>query len=170
MSAKNPSPKKKSKKQLKSPGFAGWAIIFLSIFIVVFVVSMLLPRAEVSISQKPPEIIRLQLLNGCGIAGAAEEMARALAESSPAVIFDIIDKANADVYNFEKTTVIDRRGDGQQAGGFSQAALTVRDILKVQPDRMLLQRLADNLLQIDVTVIIGADYKGVLALLASEVN
>jgi hypothetical protein len=170
MPAKRSSKKKKSKKQLKSPGFAGWAIIFLSVFIVVFMVSMLLPRAEVNVSQTPPQIIRLQLLNGCGIAGAAEDVAKALSETSSPVIFDVIDKANAEVYNFEKTTVIDRVGDRQQIGGFSKAALMVRDLLKIQPDRLLIQRLADNLLEINVTIIIGADYKEVLASLAREVK
>lgn len=131
---------------------------------------MLLPRAEVSVSQTAPELIRLQLLNGCGIAGAAEEMAKVLSETSSPAIFDIIDKANAEVYNFEKTMVIDRVGDRRQIGGFSNAALLVRDLLKVQPDRLLIQRLTDNLLEIDVTIIIGADYKDILATLTSEVK
>ena len=39
------SKRKKSRTRIKSPGLSGWAIIFLSVFIVVFVVSMLIPES-----------------------------------------------------------------------------------------------------------------------------
>jgi hypothetical protein len=170
MSIKKSSKKKLSKKQIKSPGLAGWAIIFLSVFIIVFLASMLIPKSEVTVQQKPPEIIRVQLKNGCGAKGAAQEMTRALTESSSGAKFDIIDKGNAEVFNFEKTVVIDRKGDPAAANAFSNAALTVAGLLHTAPDQLILQKLSDNLLDIDVTVIIGADYQPILASLTSEVN
>ena len=163
------SPKKK-KHKIKSPGFAGWAIIFLSVFIVVFVVSIFTPRSDVSVSKTTPEVIRIQLLNGCGIKGAAEEMARAFMESSSEVFFDVIDKANAKVYNFEKTLILDRKGNPINAGSFSSAAVFVAGLLKSGPEQLVIQKLADNLLDIDVTVIIGADYKSAMNGLLSEVQ
>ena len=160
----------KRKKQLKSPGITGWAIIFLTVFIVVFVISIFLPRTEVSVSETIPEIIRLQLLNGCGAKGAAEQMAKAFMESSKEVFFGVIDKDNAEVYNFEETIVLDRKGDPVEAGSFSQAAVYVADFLKRKPDQLIIQKLSDNLLDIDVTVIIGTDYQSVLKQLSGEVN
>ncbi len=170
MPTKRSPKRKKRKKQLKSPGITGWAIIFLTVFIVVFVVSMFLPRTEVCVSDTIPEIIRLQLLNGCGAKGAAEQMAKAFMESSKEVFFDVIDKDNAEVYNFEKTLVLDRMGDPVKAGSFSQAAVYVADLLKRKQDQLIIQKLSDNLLDIDVTVIIGTDYPSVLKRLLSEVD
>lgn len=155
---------------MKSPGFTGWAIIFLSVFILVFVLSMALTTSEVSVSETPPNIIRLQLLNGCGVNGAAEQMTKALMESKSAALFDVIDKANAEVYNFEKTLVIDRKGDMTESGGFSGSASFVAQLLKAGPDQLLIQRLSDNLLDIDVTIIIGSDYESTLKSLTREVE
>jgi Mg2+ and Co2+ transporter CorA len=168
MPAKKSSKRKKEK--IKSPGLSGWIIIFLTVFIAVFLVSVFLPKSKVGVSKTAPDVIRLQILNGCGITGAAEEMAQALIESSTEVFFDIIDKANAEVYNFEKTLVLDRRGNPDQAGGFSEAALYVAQLLDSQKDQLLIQKLADNLLDIEVTVIIGADYRSVIKKIRNEVN
>ncbi|MCP4581022.1 MAG: LytR C-terminal domain-containing protein [candidate division Zixibacteria bacterium] len=168
MPIRKSSKKKKSKRQIKSPGFTGWAIIFLSVFIVVFLVSMLVPQSDVTVTQIQPELIRLQLKNGCGVKGAAGEMTKAFMESSTGVIFDIIDKGNAEAFNFEKTLVIDRKGDPGGTDAYSNAAITVADILNTKPEQLLLQKLSDNLLDIDVTVIIGADYQPVLASLSGK--
>ena len=148
---------------MKSPGFYGWIIILLSILVVVFLVSMFIPRSEVVVTRPTPGIIRLQLQNGCGIGGAADETGRALEAFSPDMVFDIIDKSNAEVYNFEKTLVIDRKGATDQVGVYSPAATYVADLLKVGPEQRLIQKFDDNLLDIDVTVIIGADYKAILS-------
>jgi hypothetical protein len=170
MPVKKLSKKKTSKMQIKSPGFTGWAIIFLSVFIIVFLASMLMPKSEVVVEQKPPELIRIQLKNGCGAKGAASAMTKAFMEPSAVAIFDIIDKGNAEVFNFEKTMVIDRKGDPAMANAFSSAALAVAGLLHTGPDQLILQKLADNLLDIDVTVIIGADYQQILASMKSEVK
>lgn len=145
-------------------------MIFLSVFIVVFLVSMFLPRSEVSLSKSVPKIIRLQLLNGCGVSGAAETMAKAFMESSPEVFFDVIDKGNAKVSNFEHTLILDRKGNQENNGHYSNAVLYVAELAKVKQDQLLIQKLSDNLLDIDVTVIIGSDYSSVLKNIINEVN
>lgn len=170
MPVRKSSKRKKSRKQLKSPGFTGWAIIFLSIFIIVFLVSMMIPQRDIEIAPENTEIYRLQLKNGCGVNGAAEEMTRAFMDSSPGVIFDIIDKSNAETFNFEKTLIVDRKGDPVNSGAYSKAAMFVAELLEVEPDQLILQKLSDNLLDIDVTVIIGSDYQSILNLLQSEVK
>ncbi|OQX92885.1 MAG: hypothetical protein B6D58_00665 [candidate division Zixibacteria bacterium 4484_95] len=170
MPAKKSSKRKKRIKRSKSPGFTGWAIIFLSVFIVVFVLSMALTTSEVSVSKTSPGIIRLQLLNGCGVNGAAEQIAKALMESQSTMLFDIIDKSNAKVYNFNKTLVIDRKGSDTESGGFSGAASYVARLLNIGSDQLLIQKLSDNLLDIDVSIIIGSDYKLILKTLTDEVE
>lgn len=131
---------------------------------------MALSTSEVSVSEPTPDVIRLQLLNGCGVNGAVEQMAKILTESNSAVLFDIIDKANAELYNFEKTLVIDRKGNEAKSGSFSSSASYVARLLNAGPDRLLIQKLSDNLLDIDVTIIIGADYESILETLTSEVK
>jgi hypothetical protein len=170
MPAKRSSKRKERIKQSKSPGVTGWAIIFLSVFIVVFVLSMVLTTSEVSVSETSPSIIRLQLLNGCGVNGAAEQVAKAFMESQSIALFDVIDKSNAEVYNFKKTLVIDRKGSGTGSGGFSGSASHVAQLLNIDPDQLLIQKLSDNLLDIDVTIIIGTDYKQILKKLTDEVE
>jgi hypothetical protein len=170
MSVKKSSKIKKSRKQLKSPGFTGWAIIFLSVFIVVFLVSMMMPQPDVSIESMPPETIRMQIKNGCGVNGAAESMARAFMQTASDAMFDIIDRGNAETFNFEKTLVVDRKGDPVNSDAYSKAALMVAGKLGAGEDQLVLQKLSDNLLDIDVTVIIGADFESVLKKLQSEEN
>jgi hypothetical protein len=170
MPVRKSSKRKKNRKQLKSPGFTGWAIIFLSVFIIVFVVSMMIPGGDVEIVPEDTDIIRLQLKNGCGINGAAEDMTRALMTSSPGVMFDVIDKSNAETFNFERTLIVDRKGDPVNAGAYSKAAVFMAELLRVEPDQLILQKLSDNLLDIDVTIIIGSDYESKMNLLRSEVK
>jgi hypothetical protein len=153
--------KTKPRKRSKKSGIAGWVIIFLTIFIMVFVLSMLMTPSEVTVVQTERGVVRVQILNGCGASGAGDEMTRALAESSNQIFFDVIDRGNADVYNFDKTLVIDRRGN-KEAGHFSKPAYQVAHLLSTGPDELLIQRLSDNLLDIDVTIIVGADYKSII--------
>ncbi len=170
MPVKKSSKRKKSKKQLKSPGFTGWAIIFLSIFIIVFAVSMFLPAGTIIEEPEKPEIVRLQIKNGCGIKNVAEDIAQSFMQSSTGVFFDIIDKGNARTFNYEKTLVIDRKGDPVNAGSYSEAALYVAELLRVAPEQLLIEKLSDNLLDIEVTIIIGSDYDSLKNLLLSEVK
>jgi hypothetical protein len=131
---------------------------------------MMIPQSDVTVDTQQPQTVRMQLKNGCGINGAADEMTRAFMESSVGVIFDIIDRSNAEAFNFDKTLVIDRKGDSVNPGAYSKAAVLIAERLKIGNDQLLLQKLAENLLDIDVTIIIGSDYKNVINSLQSEVN
>ena len=150
--------KAKPRKRGKKPGIAGWAIIFLTIFIMVFALSMLLTPSKVTVAQPERGIVRVQILNGCGAGGASDDLARAITGNASPTFYDIIDKGNADLFNFEKTLIIDRRGN-EELGGYSKSAVRVARMLNSGPDELLIQRLSKNLLDIDVTIIVGADYK-----------
>jgi hypothetical protein len=153
--------KPKPRKRGKKPGIAGWAIIFLTIFIMVFALSMFMTPSKVTVAQPERGVVRVQILNGCGATGATDDLAKAIAGNSSSIFYDVIDKDNADLYTFEKTLVIDRRGN-EEAGGYSKSAVKVAYLLNTAPDELLIQRLSDNLLGIDVTIIVGADYKTII--------
>jgi hypothetical protein len=153
--------KRQPKKHSPKPGFIGWAIIFLSVFIAVFAISMMMTPSQVAVTKKTPEMLRVQILNGCGSSGAVEAVVKALSASSNQVYVDIIDKANADIYNFDKTLVVDRKGENG-VGGYSKSATLLAEMLKIGPENLIIQRLSDNLLDIDVTIILGADYQGII--------
>lgn len=135
-----------------------WGIIFIAVFIAAFALSIAFKPAKVTEIRKPPERIRVQILNGCGTTGVAEEMEKALVISGQdEAIFDVIDKGNAELFTFDHTLILDRKGDSQ-SGGFSGQASIVKNLLGVSKDDFLIQKLAENLLNIDVTIIVGADY------------
>ena len=131
---------------------------------------MFVPQGDIEVVPEKPEIVRLQIKNGCGIKNAAEDIAQAFMESSSGVFFDIIDKGNAETFNYQKTLVIDRKGDSVNAGSYSKAALFIADLLKVKPEQLIIQKLSDNLLDIEVTVIVGSDIDAVKNKLQSEVK
>ncbi len=93
------------------------------------------------------KVIRLQVLNGCGIKGIAKLVAPALRAKG----FDVRETSNAGNFNYARTLVFDRTG-------ILENALTVADSLGIEPANVTTQ-LARNLVDIDVTIIVGADYE-----------
>jgi hypothetical protein len=144
--------------------FSGWAIIFLLCVIAVFVASFFwTPKAVVERSIKPPQSITMQVLNGCGDSGAAQKLAEALMPGDSLQVYDIIEKGDTKLATFDKTTVVDRRGSASTGGGVSDEARGVARRLGIADKDIILLRLEDNLLNIDVTVIAGRDYGDYIA-------
>ena len=110
--------------------------------------------------------VTVQLLNGCGANGACEALAAALLPGSNGLLYDIIEKADAKYFGFEKTMVVDRRGG--PSGEPSEMARAIASRLNIDDDDILEVKLADNLLDIDVTIIAGSDYEDVIELLKNE--
>lgn len=154
------SAKTKTRKRGRKPGFAGWAIIFLTVFIMVFVLSMVLTPSKVTVAQPERGIVRVQILNGCGVDKAVEEMSKTLANNTSQLFFDIIDRKNADLFSFEKTLVVDRRGNSD--AGYSKSAARIAAMLNLESDQLIIQKLSDNLLDIDITIIVGNDYQSII--------
>ncbi len=141
-------------------GFSGWAIIFLSAAILTFIGSMVFNQSRAYRSEPAVTPVTIQLLNGCGTAGACEDLANALLPGKDGLLYDIIEKADAEFYGFDKTLVIDRRGG--PSGGISEKARAIASRMNLKEKDILLIKLADNLLDIDVTVIAGSEYKDVV--------
>ena len=147
-------------------GFSGWAIVFLSVAILTFIGSMIFNKGSAYRSMPEVSSVTVQLLNGCGVNGACDALADALLPGSNGLLYDIIEKADAEYFGFDKTLVVDRRGGA--SGGPSQAARAIASRLKIDDDDILQVKLADNLLDIDVTIIAGSDYEKVIELLNNE--
>jgi len=96
-----------------------------------------------TVSSVIPSVGRIEVLNGCGIEGAAGKVANFLRSKN----FDIKSTANADIWNYPFTIVVSRRLDTTIA---SQVAAALKT------DKMVVIRSNDNLH--DVTVFIGPDF------------
>lgn len=64
------------------------------------------------------QVIRVQVQNGCGVGGAGIKLASLLRRAGG---FDVIDIGNADAFDFERTVVVDRTGDGVAARAVARA-------------------------------------------------
>lgn len=133
--------------------------MILSIATLTFLGSMLLNPGKTYRAQKPLDSVTVQVLNGSGIRGAAESLADALLPGDGFLMYDVIEKGDARIGAFERTLVVDRRGSLKSAGEFSEEAVKVARRLGINKDDVILLRLEDNILDIDVTIIAGTDYK-----------
>jgi hypothetical protein len=100
--------------------------------------------AAVIVSQNIPYKGSVQVLNGCGVSGAAELMAAFLREKN----FDVKKVENAQSWNYPATMIISRTDDMALARELSK-------ILKT--DKVVLVRTGEHLY--DVTVVTGPDFK-----------
>jgi hypothetical protein len=144
---------------LSGLGFTGWAIVVLTVAILSLIGSMMFNRTATYRSGEPLGTVTLQVLNGCGERGAAESLAGALLPGDGSLMYDVIEKADARLEAFDKTVVVDRRGLGS-GPGISEEARRIAARLGIDEDDIILLRFEDNILDIDVTVIAGADYGG----------
>jgi hypothetical protein len=140
-------------------GFTGWAIVFLLAVIGVFVGSFLITPEKAHRAERPLATAILQILNGCGENGAATRLADAMMPGDSIQLYDIIEKGDAALATFDRTTVVDRRGSDSKDGAISEKARWVAKRLGIDERQIILLRLDDNILNIDVTVIAGKDYR-----------
>jgi hypothetical protein len=103
--------------------------------------------SAVSIEKKQAAIIpsvgSIQVLNGCGVPGAANKVADFLQAKG----FDVKNKGNAPTSNYPYTIVISRKKDGTIARQVAQALAT---------DKITLMRTSDE--SFDATVFVGSDF------------
>lgn len=143
---------------LSGLGFSGWMILILSVAIITFLGSMIISPRRTYQVETPSDTVTLQILNGCGAKGAAETLANALLPGDGSLLYDVIEKTDARLGAFDRTLIVDRRGSVVSPGEFSAKALKVAERMGIEDDEIVLLRLEDNILNIDVTVIAGTDY------------
>lgn len=100
---------------------------------------------------EPPAVslngIRVQVLNGCGVKGLARRISPALRAWG----LDVRETKNAPHPDYERSSVIDRRGD-------LNVARLLADSLGIDKSRVS-SEINPNLPDIDVSLIVGKDYK-----------
>ncbi len=94
-----------------------------------------------------PHIGRVEVLNGCGESKAASMIANFLRSKN----FDIKDISNADSWNYPHTIVVSR----------TRESIVAQKICKVlNTDKFIFLRTNEN--NYNVSVIVGADYQGLI--------
>lgn len=153
MKGKNPSDLHINKK---TSGFT--TNIFLNIIIVILAgiiifmsyslftkISLLSSDGDETDSNLTARIVQLEVLNGCGIAGAAEKFTNYLRENN----FDVVQVGNYYSFDIDNTIVIDRTGNKSNA-------IKVADALGIDSKNVIQQINNDYFL--DVSLIIGKDF------------
>ena len=135
--------------------FALNAVIgFLSLLLVLLVFGLftrvIYPRIENQRSQQSSKlignVIQLEVLNGCGVPGLANDFTSTLRQNG----FDVVETGNFKNFDMQHTVVIARNFD-------SDNAHRVADALGINPENIFIEASKDYYL--DATVVIGSDYQ-----------
>jgi len=145
------SPRRKEKKKARS--FKDWLIIFLTFVLVVYALSffrhLTLNKAQ---GTEEPIYIRVQILNGCGKDGVANKIReRLISKSWGDFVFDAVEVNDFGDSTVSHTLILDRKGQ-------DRIAYQVADVLGIKKENVLTKKLEDNYLDIDLALVLGADY------------
>lgn len=142
-------------KNSESNSFAlNAAIGFLSLLLVLLVFGLftriIYPRIENQRAESNPEligdVIQLEVLNGCGVPGLANDVTSSLRKNG----FDVVETGNFKNFDMQNTVVISRTFDAENAQ-------RVADALGIGQQHVFVEASEDFYL--DATVVIGSDYK-----------
>lgn len=118
-------------------------LISISIILSICIASC--KKEEATVAQKTwkPHTGQIQILNGCGLSGVAEDLRSFLASNG----FDIVEFGNAAFWNYPKTLVIGRTATTQIASDLGQLIGTDQVITLIDSSEM-----------VEATIIIGKDF------------
>ena len=140
-------------KTSSSNFFYNLIIAFLGIIIIFLAYSLYLKikdkedAIKESENKKPgARIIQMEVLNGCGISGIAEKFTDYLRKNN----FDVVQTGNYISFDIDKSMVIDRSGNKENA-------IKAADALGINHKNVIQQINNDYIL--DVSLIIGKDFK-----------
>ena len=116
-----------------------------NIGIAVTVSFFLLPgcRQQEKVEEFRPNTGQIQVLNACGLPGAAEAVRNFLTDKG----FDVVEFGNAPFWNFSETVVVARTGN----------IVIARDLARVLNTENLI-RLTDSSCMVEAAVYVGRDY------------
>ena len=144
-----------TQKKKESNTFALNAVIgFLSLllFLLLFglFTRLIYPRIQNQRAEAQPnligEIIQLEVLNGCGVSGLASQFTSALRKNG----FDVVETGNFDHFDMQKTIIISRTYNTDNAKRVAEAiGIDEKNILVEASDDFYL----------DATIVIGSDYQ-----------
>ncbi|HEX2956523.1 MAG TPA: LytR C-terminal domain-containing protein [Chitinispirillaceae bacterium] len=127
-------------------------LLIISISILIFIGTMIAVEPQKNVVRQVrtetghsvPHLGSIELLNGCGVDGAALEVANYLRSKS----FDVKNIGNAPEWNYSSTLVVSRTKDTTMASKVASALNT-----------QMMTLIINNNTLYDVTVFIGSDYK-----------
>jgi len=96
--------------------------------------------------QPVPQLLQVEVLNGCGVSGLANTTTNFLRTEK----IDVVYKGNYKNFNVEKTQIIDRAGNLDQA-------MEIAKVLGIE--KSLVSSDIDKNKQLAATIILGKDYK-----------
>jgi hypothetical protein len=152
--------KRKSPKIKKNSRFLEFSILAVFALVVIYGASFALKISN-GVSKTidvPTQAVRLQILNGCGISGAAERVARII----PGLIKPPLEASVVDIYDFKafnvkKSFLISR----QQDLTLAQMAATQ---LNLDATNIVFDPIENNYKSINITLVLGEDYDKLIAL------
>lgn len=128
----------------------GFLSLLLALLIFGLFTRIIYPRIENQRTSSNPElignIIQLEVLNGCGVSGLANNFTSALRQNG----FDVVETGNFKNFDMQNTVVIARTFD-------TENALRVADALGIKEENVFVEASEDFYL--DATVVIGSDYE-----------
>jgi len=133
-----------------------YLIGLLSLVVLIFVSSAVLKVMTGETTSLPPEKawVKVQVLNGCGIAKAAAKFAKLIRDAGVTdVEYDVIDEDNFESYDVSETMIIAR--DEKDLAYAKQLATA----LGIKPENVVSQELKDNYLGIGLTIVVGKDFQ-----------
>lgn len=127
---------------------------FLSLLLVVLLIALstriLFPRIENQRTDETTElignIIQIEVLNGCGVSGLANQFTYALRKNG----FDVVETGNFENFDLEETVVIARTFNKENAQRVAKA-------LGIEQQNIIIE--ASDDFYLDATVVIGSDYQ-----------
>lgn len=143
-----------SDKKETNTFFLNAALGFLSLLLIFLLIALgtriVYPRIQNERSEETPEligtIIQLEVLNGCGVPGLANEFTSVLRQNG----FDVVETGNFENFDIQETMIIARTFQDDNAR-------RVADALGVSEDRIVVE--ASDDFYLDVTIVIGSDYQ-----------
>jgi len=128
-------------------------ISLLVIIIIIMTVSLIIKLQNLNelknntdnknISNKP---IQVEVLNGCGVSGAADNVTNYLRNMN----YDVVQMGNYRTFDIEESIIIDRKGN-------YKIAEDIADSLGIKKANVI-QQINKNYL-LDISIIVGKDYK-----------
>ncbi len=138
----------------ESNTFALNAVIgFLSLLLFLLIFGLftriVYPRIQNQRAEEQPqligEIIQLEVLNGCGVSGLANQFTSALRKNG----FDVVETGNFDNFDMQETIIISRTYNTDNAKRVAEA-------LGIEPENIVVE--ASDDFYLDATIVIGSDY------------
>lgn len=108
--------------------------------------SVIQDSAAVPAPQTVARRIQVEVLNGCGVDGLAERITNYLRDKN----IDVVSRGNFSHFDVPLTTVLDRVDNRERS-------LQIAKVLGLPESRLQIQK--DSNLQLDATIVLGADYK-----------